>query len=560
MTQQITLDTCAQEPIHIPGAIQPHGVLLLCEESSLTLKAVSASIGEHLHIEPQRALGADVRALFDESSVACLVGALVETTLRTVNPLYLVAGNGRQFEAVLHRPSSHPGHVVIELEPARQAAAAERRTFDPGLRSAIVRLQTATDLASLSNIAADEIRKITGYDRVMVYRFDADWNGEVIAEARNESVEPFLGQRYPASDIPAQARRLYELNWLRIISDVAYVPSPMVGIDATSAPLDMSHAVLRSVSPIHIEYLHNMGVTASMSFSLVTDGKLRGLIACHHYAGVHYLPFAVRETAEYLAQALSWHSAAFERAFVNESIARVQEQEAEIVRLLATSDELMTGLATPALQKLVAASAAAVVLAEGFRCVGDCPPHEAFEKIVAFLKTQKEDIFFCDKLSDYLPEASAWEQTCAGVLAVTISRELGEYLLWFRPPTERVINWAGNPYLKKIMTEGTDGAHRLSPRGSFALWREVVSGKVTALATLGGSRCVELAPHALGRRTPTCDGAPRKERTASRGRSRQRQLYCHGEPRASHTAQLHRWLGATASRRHIIRTAENTCA
>src|SRR6185436_8095552 len=186
--------------------------------------------------------------------------------------------------------------------------------FHPRMRQSVRRLQDAATLAELFDIAAREVRSLTGFDRVMVYRFDRDWNGEVVAEARLDSLEPFLGLHYPAADIPAQARRLYTLNWLRIITDVSYRPSRLVPeVEPDSgAPLDLSFSVLRSVSPIHIEYLRNMGVTASMSVSLIRDGVLAGLIACHHYSGPHPVSFVVRDTAEFLGQTLSWHVASFE--------------------------------------------------------------------------------------------------------------------------------------------------------------------------------------------------------------------------------------------------------
>ena len=159
------------------------------------------------------------------------------------------------------------------------------------MRSSVRRLQDAATRQELLQTAAMEVRNLTGFDRVMVYRFDPDWHGHVVAEAKRDDLETFLGLHYPASDIPAQARRLYTLNWLRIIPDVSYRPSRLMSGQSRSdsEPLDLSFAVLRSVSPIHIEYLQNMGVTASMSVSLVHNGSLLGLIACHHYSGPHYV-------------------------------------------------------------------------------------------------------------------------------------------------------------------------------------------------------------------------------------------------------------------------------
>jgi light-regulated signal transduction histidine kinase (bacteriophytochrome)/ActR/RegA family two-component response regulator len=472
--RRVDLSNCEAEPIHIPGAIQPHGLLLVCNDADLVITQVATNVSAHLGKTPQAVLGRKVTELFDVASARNLTSAARELSLRTVSPLRVETADGRAFEVVLHRPLNGAGLLVVELEPTSRTSGGGPG-FDPRLRAAILRLQSATDESSLTRIAAEEVRSLTGFDRVMIYRFDAQWNGSVIAEAKIDGIDSFFGQHYPASDIPAQARRLYELNWLRLIADARYTPAPMVALEA-GPPLDMSHAVLRSVSPIHLEYLANMGVRASMSISLMRNGQLAGLIACHHYSGPRLVPFAIRETCEYLGQALSWQGNVLRGAAIANQQRHVQEHEAEIIRAVAEKAELLDGLGAPALTTFANASGAAIILVEGIRRVGSAPGDEQLAVIVEYLSSHQKDVFETDKLADHIPAAADWTDIASGLLAVAISREVGEYLLWFRPSTERVINWGGNPDHTKLTTSAGH-PDRLSPRGSFAVWSETVRGR-----------------------------------------------------------------------------------
>jgi light-regulated signal transduction histidine kinase (bacteriophytochrome)/CheY-like chemotaxis protein len=390
------------------------------------------------------------------------------------NPLALESTSGSAFDGIVHC-SATDRVAVVELEPRSRSLLG----VNPQMRASLRRLQQARDRKELYDVAARELRQLSGFDRVMIYRFDADWNGEVVAEARRADLEPFLGLHYPAADIPAQARRLYTLNWIRIIPDVRYRPARLCPeLDpGTRAPLDLSHAVLRSVSPIHVEYLTNMGVTASMSVSLIRDGALMGLVACHHYSGPHHLPFVLRETSELLGQALSWHIASFEARETAERAVRAQRDETTVVTALASARSIPEGLCVPALLDLTGATGAAVVYEGQVHLLGRTPPEADVRRILAAsIPEEGRSQSVCDRLSDLLPEASAWEDVCAGVLVLEISRQLGEFVLWFRPATDRTVDWAGDPR-KTATTYDAAGAPRLSPRGSFALWREVVAGR-----------------------------------------------------------------------------------
>ena len=473
----VTLDTCAQEPIHIPGSIQSHGVLFACRGDALVVSQVSANVADHLGVTVDAVRGAPFAAILSSDDGRRIVEAAARERLREVNPLHVAASNGARFDALLHRPSDDPGLLVIELEP--RDGQDDGAVFDPRLRSSVLRLQGARDVASLFRVAAEEVRAFTGFDRVMAYRFDADWNGEVVAESRRDDLERFLGLHYPASDIPEQARLLYAINWLRFIGDVAYTPSPLVPeLDPkTSMPLDMSHAVLRSVSPIHIEYLRNMGVTASMSISLLRDGKLTGLIACHHYSGPRFIPYRIRDTSEHFGQMLSWQLDVIESAERAERALRIKQIESSVVASILASEDLLAGLRTPSLMALTEAAGAAVVLEEDVHAFGAAPPRAVIDECVAWLREGAHDVFATDSISDHIPHAAQWTDTAAGLIAVAIARDLGEYLLWFRPSHERTVDWAGDPR-KGVHAAGGEGEPpRLTPRGSFALWREIVRGR-----------------------------------------------------------------------------------
>ncbi len=473
-TEPVTLANCESEPIHIPGAIQPHGAFVSCRGPELLVAQASANLAQFFEISAKDAVGKPILDLFDEATRERVQQISQAQRLRELNPFRIVSKSGEQYDAVAHRSDEA---FVLEVEPA--AVRSENiGGFDPRLRSSVLRLQNASNIETLTATAAEEVRVLTGFDRVMVYRFDAEWNGEVVAESKRDDLESFFGWHYPASDIPAQARRLYTANWLRFIVDVGYTPSPLVPAREahTAAPLDMSHSILRSVSPIHIEYLRNMGVQASMSISLVIDGVLAGLIACHHYSGPRLVPLAIRDTAEYLGYALSWQLRVLEMADRAEQARAAQRHEAELVRTMAVATDLLDGLGTPALMSLTGARGAAVVLEEGTRRIGLTPSSEAIRSIVDFLTRRGEDVFATEQLAKEIPEAADWEATAGGLIAVAIAPELGEYILWFRPAEAKIVNWGGDPRKTVIVSE--DGkAPRLSPRGSFDLWEEMVKGK-----------------------------------------------------------------------------------
>ncbi|MCC2313736.1 SpoIIE family protein phosphatase [Cellulomonas xiejunii] len=476
------LDTCADEPIRVPGSVQPHGVLIAVSEPDLVVRHVSANVTDLTGVAVPDALGAPLADVVGTAAERVL-RAHVRTfgDLRARNPVEVeVEGptGGVVADAILHRVATGSRNLlVVELETAQGPRPFSFPNTYQAVRGALERLNHAGPLEQLYDVAAQEVRALTGFDRVMVYRFDAEYSGEVVAEARRADLNSFLGLHYPASDIPAQARALYETNWLRLIPDVAYAPSPLVPAvdEASGEPLDLTHSVLRSVSPVHLEYLGNMGVRASMSISLLRDGRLWGLVACHHYAGPHAVPYGVRAAAEFLGSALSLRLVA--RAQDRE-LERELAAQAQIARVLRVARDHDHGLAEalagdgPGLLSVVPAHGLVVVADGRTATAGDAAVDVA--ALRAWVLDQPEPVTVRSALGVSDPALAASMPGVAGLLAVRLPDD--QVVVWLRGEQVRDIYWGGDPQNKAIARREGDDV-RLSPRKSFDQWREEVRGR-----------------------------------------------------------------------------------
>ena len=496
---EVDLSTCDREPIHVPGAIQPHGVLLALDDD-LRVVMVSSSCGALLGVPPEAATDAALAALIGPHSAAALAGGIAadatsEPLVLRLDELVPRAGFAGQYVDVRHHRSQT--RWIVELEPV-SGVGATRLTYQ-STRGAMTRLAHATSVSDLAARLAFEIRGLLGFDRVMVYRFDEDWNGEVIAEEKRGDLNSFLGLHYPATDIPAQARRLYTVNWTRLIVDVDYTPVPLHPVfdPATDSPLDLSHASLRSVSPIHIEYLANMGVRASMSISLVVDGVLWGLVACHHYTGPHRPSHDARAAAEFLGQVASQLAADRERADVRERTLAAQTVLARMTARISANTEspLVSLMEDPELLTLVHATGAVLsydglIIRRGEVDLGDAD----LQLVATALENPLSYATSTDRLTTLLPEL-AGRTSAAGALRVGSASD--RFLLWFRPEQERIVDWGGDPSNKQLAaTEGPDV--RLSPRRSFEKWREVVRGRSLPWAEWKLEAADALGKHMIG--------------------------------------------------------------
>ncbi len=473
----IDLDNCAREPIHIPGSIQPRGVLVVLSDPAFVIRQVSANVPELLGHSVDEVLGRHLSALIGTEQAARIErAASTFGELRQRNPLECqieVDGELRPFDAILRR---EPGGVLlVELEIAYGERPFSFPNTYQAVRSSVEELNQATTLTELYNTTARAVRDLTGFDRVMVYRYDDHYNGEVVAEAKRDDLNPFLGLHYPSTDIPAQARALYEKNWIRLISDVDYTPTPLVpSIDPeNNAPLDLTYATLRSVSPIHVEYLQNMGVQASMSISLLRRGRLWGLIACHHYAGPYLPPFGTRAAAEFLGSTLSLRLVdQFEDDLLHKRLA-AQAVLAKLAAATLGGDEPIASalLGAPDLLDLVPGDGVVVNIDGDTETRGIVPPAEAVAAVVEWAREAGDEIASSECLSRDIPTLNFDPQVAAGAFALNLPD--GQHAIWFRREARRSVDWGGDPNNKAIAVS-EDNEIRLSPRKSFERWREVV--------------------------------------------------------------------------------------
>lgn len=474
----IDLENCAREPIHIPGSIQPRGVLAVVRESSFDVHQVSANVAELLGRSVDAVLGRHLSALIGAQQAARIERAAASTVgdLRQLNPLECVidvAGEARAFDAILRREAG--GLLLVELEIAYGERPVSFPNTYQAVRNSVEELNQAGTLTELYEATARAVRDLTGFDRVMVYRYDDHYNGEVVAESKREDLNSFLGLHYPSTDIPAQARALYEKNWIRLISDVGYAPVPIVPAiePAADNPLDLTYATLRSVSPIHVEYLQNMGVHASMSISLLRRGRLWGLIACHHYAGPHLPPFGTRAAAEFLGSTLSLRLVdQFEEDQLHKQLAAQAVLAKLTAATLGDGESLVAALmGAPDLLDLVPADGVAVHIQGEHQERGSTPSSDVVSAVAAWGREAGEEIASSEYLSREIPELDLDPELAAGALVLNLPD--GQYAIWFRREVLRSVDWGGDPHNKAIAVKEGDGI-RLSPRKSFDRWREIV--------------------------------------------------------------------------------------
>ncbi len=464
MSQPVTLATCEDEPIHIPAAIQPHGALIAFDRQGLVLSAsenTQAMLG--LKVLPDQPLW--------QVGLPRAVREMLECGLRSDEPWMdvLEASFGDAlFDVIAH---AHKGILYLEFE-RREAALTSLSLGTHNIYRLVSQLQHQQDIQAMLESLVASIREFSGYDRVMAYRFKPDLSGEVVAEARRKDLVSYVGQHYPASDIPAQARRLFIENPTRMIADIAYAPvrlTPSTCPDGT--PFDLSYSHLRSVSPIHCEYLSNMGVFASMSISIVVGDQLWGMFACHHMAPKD-LPYPTRLAFQVLSQVCSAVVARLEMQVAAERVRKAAYLQLQLAKQARDSDDLIAALTkgTAHIRQLFDCSDVVVMLG-GRVEAGDNPELAGFAvRIVASLEADPElDLYQTSRFEE--PFTDSRGVTFCGVLALRFHRQESGWLVWLRQPQSQTITWAGKP--EKIERVGPSGS-RLTPRGSFEAWEEVV--------------------------------------------------------------------------------------
>jgi light-regulated signal transduction histidine kinase (bacteriophytochrome)/CheY-like chemotaxis protein len=469
---QVDLTNCDREPIHLLGAIQPAGFLIALSADWI-ISRVSANVESFLGHAPEALIGSpfsdfiDGKLLHDlRNRVAYLVNS---DTIERIFGVDL-RNDGQRFDIAIHFSGSQ---IILEGEPGSDTNGDATGT----VRWMMARLDNQPDFEGFYREGARQIRALLGYDRVMVYKFAPDGHGEVVAEAVKPGIGSFKGMHYPASDIPRQARALYARNLIRIIHDVDAVPVPIVpDHNEHGQPIDLSLSVLRSVSPIHIEYLKNMGVRASLSISIIVDDKLWGLFACHHYAPLSPT-FERRSLSELFSQMFSLRLESRERRQLVEYERRARDISDQLLSAVASDETLLKDpdWLGDILTSTIPADGVGVWINGAFAFSGVTPPVEDFRRIVRALNgTGAGKVFATDRIGSLVDGAASFAKEASGLLAIPISRSPRDYVVLFRSEMKEKVRWGGDPH--KPVQYGPNGP-RLTPRESFAEWQEQVEGR-----------------------------------------------------------------------------------
>lgn len=455
------LTACDREPIHVPGAIQPHGILLIADAVTRRIIGGAGDIegrltADWLDASLDTLLGQDVSIAVAEADSGIAVPLDPVTGIHGALQAFFAIADDKLLVTLLPAPD-RPLSAVAMLAKLDAAGSAFER---------------ASDLTALCARAAAAFRDFTGFDRVMIYRFLDDGAGLVLAEERDPALPSFLNHHFPASDIPKQARALYVRNRVRVIPAVSYTPAPIR--PASEAMVDLSDVGIRSVSPIHLQYLRNMGVGASASISIVKDGLLWGLVACHHNSP-RDIPHANQSACAALAGGLARQIRAKEEAEIYRERIRLRGTEDAILSRIDSdvSVQSFINLLGGDLRKMLGADGFAVVAGKKVATEGVCPPHDGLLELAAWLSSRTLiEPFVSRSLAGQFPAAKAWPEKASGVLAVTVTSDVPMLLMWFRAEERELVEWAGNPH-----KDSSDPIAELTPRGSFESWSEEVCSR-----------------------------------------------------------------------------------
>lgn len=462
------LSNCEREEIHLAGSIQPHGALLVVSE--LDYRVIQASANAETFLNLDKVLGLTLAEIEGDLLLRILPhldptsqGLPIAVRCRVGNP-------SSEYDSLLHRPSE--GGLIIELERAGPSVELSSQ-----IEHALQKIRTASSVRALCEETATLFQDRTGYDRVMVYRFDDDGHGEVFSERRKPELEAFLGNRYPATDIPQMARRLYERTRVRVLVNVNYEPVPLQPrlSPLTARDLDMSLCFLRSMSPIHLQYLKNMGVGATLVVSLVVGGKLWGLVACHHYEP-RFIHFEQRAVCELLAEAIATRIAALESFSQSQSELFVQRLGQRMIEAVSREGDWRAAIfdSSQSILQPLGAMGSSLVYEGQVISSGEVPGTSDIREIATWLDQQpRQQVFSTASLGIDLPQFAGITEVASGLVATPLSNNPGEYLIWFRPERVRTVTWGGDPMKPFVIG---DSPADLSPRRSFAQWHQVVEG------------------------------------------------------------------------------------
>jgi len=496
--QPVNLDSCAQELIHLPGAIQPQGALLACEQRSLTVLSASANAQDffgqtvaQMHRQPLGSLldplsVADIRSVLEAAFVRPYMPSLVALRLR----------DGRELQGNVH---AHGGVVYIEVGSTAQDPVQAMYTVLQNTYPVLSSMTEADSLESMLSTAAGYVKSVTGLDRVMVYRFDEHWHGEVIEEQCTRADVPlYFGLRFPASDIPAQARALYRTGLIRYIADVSYTAVPLAPLlnPYSQLPFDLSYCTFRSVSPVHLHYLKNMGVSSTLVISIVVDGELWGLISCHHYA-----PTALSLVQRQICGMVALVAGAMVKSLQDkqQSQQRLRRAELQLAIMQAFSvagRSVQVALKSAAvnLTKIMEATGGALWQGDEIMPFGHAPHSAVLAALVKQARVALVSVPEHPWRCTHLGQPGTGTPVLGGALAIALDPQASKGLIWLRPELRQVVLWGGNPDEPATETHHGDGSITISPRQSFESWKQIVQSQCAAWTVADLETAASLRP------------------------------------------------------------------
>ncbi len=485
-----TLDmtNCDKEPIHIIEKIQNHGVLIACQIKDKVVSRVSENSLLLFHENPEKILGGSINDLIKKEIITDIWGQLKKKIIAYRE----VVINNKNVTIIAHQSSEE---YILELEI--NTITLDALAYQIRLTEIISEINTTNNLKEKCDSAVRLIKEHLAYDRVMIYQFDEAWNGSVIAEKREDHLESWLGLQYPATDIPQQARKLFLKQGVRIINDVTSKPENILSLKKASCniPLDLSNSELRAVSPIHIEYLNNMNVGATLTAAIVYNDILWGLIACHHYSP-KYINYYQRLSCKFLSQILATSIQLNNTDRILEKVKKSSFIRNKLIDQINSKNSIIEGLSNYKykINDLIDATGAVIYIDNTIVTLGNCPSEDNILDLIQNIRKLTNDHLYhtTNLMSDY-PAATSYKEIVSGVLCLFISKTNDDALLWFKPEVIQIVHWAGNP--DKVTTNSD--TQRISPRKSFEKWTVKQKGNSKVWKDYEISTAVELHKNIL---------------------------------------------------------------
>lgn len=477
---ELALQTCTAEPIHQLGKVQSYGALLvLSADNRRTVLQVSDNINNFIELPVEGALGKQLDELVGEASALQVERLIAVANLHSTATGLIRASP--QTKSVDLDAYVYGVNDMWVLEICQDKDLPKRDQLGEllmNMQNSMLAFAPNTESTTYFEQVTQLIRDLTGYDRVMMYRFHVNWDGEVIAESCVETATSYLGLRFPASDIPAQARLLYTKNLVRMVADITMISVSVFPEQnpVSKQPLDMTYSVLRSLSPIHIEYLRNMGVQASMSISLLQNGQLWGLIACHHLTPKR-ISFAMREAAVFISRMISTELTAMIMVSESTLYKKIASIKIEILKSLLTQsvEDTLNSLSVDLLD-VIDASGMIVIVEGHYYIYGLVPEPLAIDALLNWLGKQTiTEIYSCDNLSEHFPPASFYPEIVSGLIMIMLAHDRLNGIIWLRKEKQCTVKWAG--LYEAGLVQHKDGTAQLNPRASFKIWSELWKGK-----------------------------------------------------------------------------------